>query len=327
MRRICLVLSLCLAGVPVFGQEANPDAATVGGAQDGASIFESDRAELVSDGHMFVEGPCWVPGAGAGFFLFCERDGEGGTVWKWTGEGKPEVWRRPSGQAIGTAVDARGYIYQAESGNRRIVRVPLVEGRAGEPEVLAERHEGRRLNATNDVVVKSDGSVYFTDPTFFTKREDLELDFLGVWRRSPTGELMVLDKSLQAPNGLCFSPDEKRLYVNDFRANEVRVFDVKEDGTLENGRVFAKLASDDPRARGRADGVRCDALGNVYTTGPAGILVFSPEGKKIGEMTVPGASNLAFGGEDGRRLLITAGRSVWTVRTKHAGAVPARQSR
>ncbi|GJQ28691.1 MAG: gluconolactonase [Phycisphaerae bacterium] len=285
------------------------------------SLFEDDACVLVSEGHQFVEGPCWVPTAEGGYFLFCERDQKGGTVWKWTGEGKPEVWRRPSGQAIGTAVDAKRAIYQAESDARRITRVPVnADGTPGEAVVVADTFEGKRLNATNDLVVKSDGSVYFTDPTFFTDAKALELGFLAVFRVSPEGVVTPLDKSLQAPNGLAFSPDEKRLYVNDFRANTVHVFDVRTDGTLENGRVFATLTSDNPRARGRADGLRCDTVGNVYTTGLMGITVFSPAGEKVGELTVPGASNLAFGGKDGRQVLITAGRSVWTIKAVNKGA-------
>lgn len=284
------------------------------------AMFEGDKVELVGEGYLFVEGPCWVGTPENGFFVFCERDRESGKVWKWTGEGKPEVWRQPAGQAIGTAVDGKGNIYQAESEGRRITKLPVVDGKPGEAVLLADKFDGKRLNATNDLVVKKDGSVYFTDPSFFTQAKDLELGFLSVMRVSPEGVVTVLDKSLQAPNGLAFSPDEKRLYVNDYATNKVHVFDVRTDGTLENGRVFAELAVEGVRSSGRADGVRCDEKGNVYTTGLTGVAVFSPEGKLLGQVAVPRVSNLAFGGKDGKQILITAGGKVWTIKAVNKGA-------
>lgn len=325
-----ILSSLCLFQPAPTTPPSSPPAATppAAPAQPTAPaahppLFVGDTVETVSEGHMFVEGPCWVKGEGeksVGFFLFCERDRDGGKVFKWSGVGTPEVWRTPTGQAIGTAVDSKGRIHQAQSESRAITRIELKDGKPGEVTVLADKIDGKRLNATNDLVVHSGGAVYFTDPAFFTPKPDLELDYLGVMRIAPDGTLAVLDKSLTAPNGLCFSPDEKTLYVNDFMANIVCAFNVRPDGTLDARRVFAELKAEDPRAKGRADGLRCDQHGNVYTSGPGGIQVFSPAGVKIGHLTVPGVSNLAFGGDDGRTLLITAGRSTFTIKTVNKGA-------
>ncbi|MDX2131174.1 MAG: SMP-30/gluconolactonase/LRE family protein [Planctomycetota bacterium] len=309
-----------------------------------ATIFHGE-VTLVGDGYTFTEGPCWIPGTPAaaapdekpnaqpdaksapapagtpGYFIFCDRSpADGGVVYRWTGEGKPTPWRTPAGLAIGAAVGDGTSVVFAETQDRRITRVPIVDGTPGQPTVLAASFEGKRLNATNDLVVKRDGSVYFTDPTFFTPKPALELDFNGVYRVTPDGTLTLLDRFGALPNGLCFSPDESRLYVNDFGNNKVMVYDVAPDGTLGNKRLFADLTTLGIESRGRADGLRCDVNGNVYTTGPLGIIVLSPDGAKITSLTVPNASNLAFGGSDGRTLLITAGRSVYRVNTAHAGA-------
>lgn len=293
-------------------------APSVPGWQD---FFESDSLGAVSEGHTFTEGPCWVKDGAAGFFVFCDRSpGNSGQVFRWNGEGSAEAWRTPSGLAIGVASDGKGTLYFAETQERRITKATMKDGKVGEATPIAEKLGGKRLNATNDVVVRRDGSVYFTDPTFFTDKKDLELDFKGVCRVGADGAVTAVDTSLSAPNGLCFSPDEKRLYVNDYMAAKVIAFDVKADGTLEGKREFADLRSFGVQGRGQADGLRCDAKGNVYTTGPGGVLVLSPEGKLEGTLAVPGPTNLAFGGKDGKTLVITAGRRVFHVRTKHAGA-------
>ncbi len=293
-------------------------------------VLFGGAVEQVADGYTFTEGPCWVQPvtdsgtpAGPGFFLFCDRSPrDGGVVYRWTTEGKPEAWRTPSGLAIGVATDARGRVYFAETQERRITRASVTPAGPGAVEVLASSFDAKRLNATNDLTVRSDGSVYFTDPTFFTPRAALELDYVGVYRISPEGVVALVDRFDGMPNGLCFSPDEKRLYVNDFNNNKVYVYDVAPDGGLSNRRLIADLTTLGIEGRGRADGIRCDELGNVYTTGPLGVIVFSPAGEKIGALVVPNASNLAFGGPDGRTMLITAGRAVFKVRTLHAGATP-----
>ncbi|CAG1009261.1 gluconolactonase [Phycisphaerales bacterium] len=336
MVRFSVIAALTLAGIasaqdqpakpdaekpaqPAPAQPATPEAPKE--APAGPSFFSGEYAELLSEGHTFVEGPCWVPTKEGGFFLFCDRVKDGGKTLRWSGEGKPEDWRVPSGSAIGTAVDSQGRIYQAETQGRRITRTALQpDGKPGLTEIIADKYQSSKLNATNDLVVKKDGAVYFTDPTFFTAKEDLQMDFCGIFRAGADGKVTLLDNSVKAPNGLCFSPDESLLYVNEYSLNKVMVFDVKSDGTIENGRTFIDFGKPTPQARGRADGIRCDADGNVYTTGPLGIVVLSPKGERVGALHVMGANNLAFGGKDGKTLLITAGNKVYTIKATHKGA-------
>lgn len=338
MVRLSVIAALALAGLaaaqdqparPETEKPAQPATAQPAPATEqpkeapkpaGPAFFSGEFAELVSEGHSFVEGPCWIPTKEGGFFVFCDKGKDGGKTLRWNGEGKPEDWRVPSGGAIGTAIDSQGRVYQAETQGRRITRTAVgADGKPGLTEIVADKYQNSKLNATNDLVVKKDGSVYFTDPTFFTAKEDLQMDFCGIYRAAD-GKVTLLDNTMKAPNGLCFSPDESRLYVTDHSINKVMVFDVKSDGTLENGRSFVEFGKPTPQARGRADGIRCDSEGNVYTTGPLGIIVLNPNGERVGALQVLGANNLAFGGEDGKTLLITAGNKVYTVKTTHKGA-------
>jgi gluconolactonase len=186
---------------------------------------------------------------------------------------------------------------------------------------LADRYEGKRLNSPNDLVVKSDGSIYFTDPSYGVSKDREELGFYGVYRLAPDGKLTLLVKDLVLPNGLAFSPDEQKLYVNNSEARYIAVYDVKPDGTVTNERLFADLK--DASQGGVPDGLKVDLEGNVYSTGPGGVWILSPEGKLLGKISVPEtATNVAWGESDRKTLYITAYTSLYRIRLKIAGVRP-----
>ena len=277
-----------------------------------AILNDNAQVEKLASGFQFTEGPLWHP---EGFLLF--SDIPANTIYQWTPNEKPAVFRRPSGNANGNTLDREGRLITAEHSNRRVSRTE----KDGTLVTLASQYEGKRLNSPNDLVVKSDGSVYFTDPPYGIKSEQEELGFYGVYRLAPDGTLTLLVKDFVRPNGIAFSPDEKKLYVNDSEKGHIRVFEVKLDGTLENGRIFAQLK--DPSKSGVPDGMKVDQQGNVYSTGAGGVWVFSPSGNVLGKIEVPEVStNLAWGDSDYKTLYITAGNSVYRIRLKIPGVQP-----
>ncbi|MFN7375227.1 MAG: SMP-30/gluconolactonase/LRE family protein [bacterium] len=334
-KQIALVLVGVLAGVPV-AMSAQPGLPGKPGAPaekvvlipalNNSAYFEGEPG-LVAEGLGFVEGPCWIKGGGGGggHFAFCVLKSEGGAVYKLTDQGgaQPEVWFEPSGKAIGLARDPLGRLVLSEVQGRCVTRRTADgEGQAWSRRVLAEKFDGKRLNGPNDVVIAADGSIYFTDPALITKEAELELDFGAVWRITPDGQL-VLGAKMKLPNGLALSPDGRTLYVNEFGEGAVMRLAVGQDGSLGEPVQLADLkylaALYQRPVKGGADGLRVDKDGNIYTTGPGGIWVLSGEGKPLARLDV-GATNLAFGGVDGKTLLITAsGGKVMKVRTKIAG--------
>jgi gluconolactonase len=195
---------------------------------------------------------------------------------------------------------------------------------------LADRYEGKRFNSPNDVVCKSNGDIYFTDPNSVARRNppdphndfNTELGFNGVYRVTAAGKLELLIKDMPYPNGLAFSPDEKRLYIANSRLDKFwMVYNVKPDGTLAEGRKFLDLSKDTGEAV--PDGMKVDTAGNVYATGPGGVLVISPRGKHLGTIEVPEIpANCAWGEADGKTLYITARASVYRVRLNVSGVRP-----
>lgn len=267
------------------------------------------KVEKVAGGLQFTEGPVWHP---KGFLLF--SDIPANTIYQWTPDKKIKVFRRPSGKANGNTLDREGRLITGEHSNRRVSRTD----KNGKIVTLAHQYEGKRLNSPNDLAVKSDGSIYFTDPPYGIKPEQEELGFYGVYRLAPNGKLTLLVKDIFRPNGIVFSPDEKRLYVNDSEQGYIRVFDVKSNGTLENGKLFAELK--DPNQKGVPDGMKVDQEGNVYSTGPGGVWIFSPSGNLLGKIEVPEvAANIAWGDRDYKTLYITASNSLYRIRLKISG--------
>jgi gluconolactonase len=227
---------------------------------------------------------------------------------------------RPSNKGNGMTYDANLNLLVCEHSTSSVIR--FVGGADGAREVLASHFEGKELNSPNDIVVGKDGAIYFTDPTYgrmpvYGIERPTQLGFQGVYRIAVDGALsLVVEKPLfTQPNGLCFSPDEHLLYVNDTEQANIRVFDVV-DGALVNMRFFASGISD-PNMAGAPDGMKCDAQGNIWVTAPGGLWVYAPDGTLIGKVAVPEVvANLHWGGLDWRTLFITASTSLYAIDVK-----------
>jgi len=277
-------------------------------------VPEDAQVEQLGTGCQFTEGPVWV--AAWGMLMF--SDIPANKMKRWIPELGITNFRVPSGKSNGLTLDKRGRLIACEHANRRVSRTEL----DGAVVTIASHYEGKKLNSPNDVVVKSDGSIYFSDPPYGLTAEygelgERELDFCGVYRLSPDGKtLTLLVDDFAAPNGLAFSPDESLLYIDDTERMHVRVFDVKEDGTIANGRIFAEESGEG----GAPDGMKVDSEGNVYVTGPGGIWVFNPTGEHLGTIELPeGPANLAWGDNDWKTLYITATTSLYRIRLNIKG--------
>jgi gluconolactonase len=285
--------------------------------------------EKVAGGFEFTEGPLWHPD---GYLLF--SDPNANTIYRWSPDGGVSVFRTKSGYAgvdvgdygqpgsNGLTLDPQGRIAINEHGRRRVVR----QERNGVVTVLADRFEGKRLNSPNDLVYKSDGALYFTDPPFGLPKlfDDprKELPHSGVYRVAD-GRVQLLTRELSGPNGLAFSPDERFLYVDnwDVRRKVIMRYPVRDDGTLGAGTVFVDATRSDPGEQAW-DGLKVDRQGNVYAAGPGGVWILSPEGKHLGTLRAPETpANMAWG-DDGRTLYLTARTSVYRIRLSVPGIRP-----
>jgi gluconolactonase len=277
-------------------------------------------AEQIASGFKFTEGPVWYANQDALVF----SDIIGNTMYRWSESDGVAVLRRPSYMANGNCRDQQGRLLTCEHATSRVSRTEL----DGSYQVLATHFEGLELNSPNDIVVRRDGSIYFTDPNSgrgeaYGVARTQELEFQGVYRcDASTGELTLLVDDFSKPNGLCFSLDESVLFVNDTDRQEVRAFDVLPDGTVENSRVWAKVDGDAP---GVADGMKIDSEGNVYCCGSGGIHVLDATGTPIGIIEVPEiAANFTWGGPDLTTLFITATHSIYRTRMDIPGHDPLR---
>ena len=284
-----------------------------GGQQKLASIVPKEsRLERLETGFQFTEGPLW--NAFEGCLLF--SDIPANRIYKWFPNEGVEVFRDPSGNSNGLTYDRQGRLLICEHGNRRLSRID----KDGTYAVLADTFRGKRLNSPNDVVVKSDRTVYFTDPPYGIEPHEQELKFQGVYRFDiERRELILLVDDFIRPNGLAFSFDETVLYIGDssIAKRHVRAFDVDPDGTLSNGHVFAEILSELP---GNPDGMKVDIDGSLYVSAAGGIWVFSEDGEHLGTIRTPEIpANCAWGGEDWRTLFITARTSIYRLKTNVAG--------
>ena len=265
--------------------------------------------ERLATGFVFTEGPVWHPD---GFLYFV--DIRSNRLHRWVPGRLVEVVREDTHEGNGVTLDLRGRLIMCEGGNRIVARTEP----DGTISVIADRWEGKRLNRPNDVVGRSDGSIYFTDPQGRVAPEERELGFSGVYRIAPDGQLHLVNDECEYPNGLVFSPDERTLYVANSRSEKyMRAFDVQPDGSLSNSRVFADMSSEEEEV---PDGMKVDTEGRVFCTGPGGTWIFDREGHHLGTLRTPEVpANCAFGGSDHRTLFLTARTSVYTIRVKSPG--------
>jgi gluconolactonase len=293
-------------------------------------IVSGAKLERLAGGFQFIEGPVWHPD---GYLLF--SDPNANTIYRWSPEGAVSVFRTKSGYtgfdigeyhqpgSNGLTLDPNGLLTIDEHGNRRVTRLE----RTGQITVLAAQYEGKRLNSPNDLVYRSDGTLYFTDPPFgLPKAFDdprKELPFSGVYMVRD-GQVTLLTKELSGPNGIAFSPDEKYLYVDnwDLKRKVLMRYEVNPDGTIANGKVFYDFTREaEPVA---LDGIKVDQAGNVFVSAPGGVWILSPQGKALGRIVPPEHdANLAFGDADGKSLYLTASTGLYRIRVNIPGVRPA----
>jgi gluconolactonase len=292
------------------------------------------KIEVLAEGYDWSEGPVWVKDGG--YLLF--SDVPTNIIHRWKeGEGARE-WLKPSGYTSGPprggeigsnglTLDAEGRLVICQHGDRRVARMDAPLGAPAPTFVtLADRYQNARFNSPNDLVFRRNGDLYFTDPAYGMEKQwddpKREMPYAGVFRRDRDGQVTLLTKDMTRPNGLAFSPDERRLYVaqSDATAAIWRVFDMKPDGAFGGNRVLFDATSMTKSRRGLPDGLKIDTEGNLWASGPGGILVISPEGKHLGTiLTGQATSNCAFG-DDGRTLYMTADMYLMRVRLKTRGA-------
>jgi gluconolactonase len=284
-------------------------------------VDEDAELERLGTGFTFTEGPLWNP---EGFLLFSDMPGD--VRRRWDPENGVTEVANPSNKGNGMTFDLDGKLIVCEHVTSSVVRMDP-DGTGANREVIASHYGDKELNAPNDVVVKSDGAIYFSDPTYgrmpgFGIERDQELDFQGVYRIPPGGgDTQLLADDFGQPNGLCFSTDESLLYVNDTEKAHIRVFDVQPDGSIANSRVLADgIGTASLEIGDLVDGMKLDERGNIWVTGPGGVCVFSPEGEHIGTVEVPEpVGNLNWGGPDWNWLFIPATSSVYRIECKVSG--------
>jgi gluconolactonase len=270
-------------------------------------------------GFQFTEGPVWIPEQQCLLFSDIPAD----QIVRFNPDRSTHLFRQPSQNANGLTLDRQGRLIACEQGTRRLTRTEF----DGSITVLSSHFQGKRLNSPNDVVVKSDGSIYFTDPTYGIEPSQQEQPHQGVYRFDPnTNTLLLVVSDFEAPNGLVFSPDEQKLYISDSSESRrhIRVFDVASDGALKGGLVFADLNVDRP---GVPDGMTCDEQGNLFFTGAGGVWIFSPMGEHLGTIRTPEIpTNCTWGSAFKRELehreqstlYITAGKSIYSIRCSNS---------
>ena len=303
-----------------FGGLAFAQVAKGGSARQFELIAESPKfwdlftrgAQLdkIATGFGFTEGPVWDPRG----FLYVS-DEEKNKLSRVYPDGRVETVLE-IGDPDGSTLDSQGRLVTTASVLRAIIQVDP----NGQYKVLADKYEGKRFNSPNDIVVGPDGALYFTDPTLdLPKGDKQELDFQGVFRLGPDGSVRLLTKDVTTPNGLAFSPDGKRLYVDDTRQGEIRVYDVGANMRLQNGRLFGK----EEGRGGVPDGLRVDVKGNVYCTGPGGVWVWDPEGNHLGTiiMLPESTANFNWGDADYSTIYFSSRTSIYRLKTKARGFV------
>jgi gluconolactonase len=306
-------------------------------------VPEKPVLEKVATGYKWTEGPIWIP---AGYLLFAEIPSN--SIRKWTPGAGVSIFLQPSGYkgsapftgpepgSNGNTLDVRGRLTVAGHAQRDVWRFEQIDPKA-QVTILADSYQGKRLNSPNDLVYRSDGSLYFTDPPYGLPTQDKDpgkqLQVNGVYRipgaldQKPgappsRAQLQLLIKDLTRPNGIAFSPDEKYLYVNNSEPKKLWLrYTVKADGTLTDEKLLVDATSD-PRV-GLPDGMKVDQRGNLYSAGPGGVWIISPEGKHLGTINIPEkVGNVAWGGADHKTLYVAASSSIYRIPLKVPGVYP-----
>lgn len=289
----------------------------IGNASEFRACVAADaKVEKLAGDFTFTEGPTWLKAERMLVFSDIPQN----ELKQWTATAGVRTYRQPSHNANGNTTDSQGRLLTCEHSGRRVA----IQEPGGQLRTLVDSFDGKKLNSPNDVVVRSDGTIWFTDPEYGLKlnpqtkqREGREQAANHVFRHDPkSGRTTAVVQDMVQPNGLAFSPDEKKLYVADSGTpKHIRVFDVRPDGTLAAGRVFCKIDVGGP------DGIRVDRDGRVWSSAGDGVQIFSSDGKLVGKILVPESpANLCFGGEDGRTLFITARKSLYAIKVGVTGA-------
>jgi gluconolactonase len=281
----------------------------------GEIIDPSAELETVAGGFRFTEGPVWYPEERKLVF----SDIPGNQMHVWSAAKGVASYRKPSHMANGNFRDRKGRLLTCEHATSMVTR----EEKDGSRKVLASRYKGKELNSPNDIIERPDGTIFFTDPTYgrvaeYGVERPEELGFRGVYRIDEDGgNLTLLADDFVQPNGLCFSPDGRKIYINDSERLHIRLFDLSEAGDLSNGNVFAETVGE---GLGSPDGLKIDAKGNVFCASQGGVHVFDPEGHCLGVIRVPEeTANFGFGGDDRRTMFITASTSLYRIQLKQPG--------
>ncbi len=270
--------------------------------------------EQVATGFRFTEGPLWH--AAGRFLLFSDMPGD--HLRRWSAADGVSTFRQPCHKSNGLTWDRQGRLLVCEHSTSRVTRTEA----DGTSTVLTSHWQGAELNSPNDIVCKSDGAIYFSDPTYgrmdvFGLKREVVLGFRGVYRIGTDGALALLADDFGQPNGLCFSLDEKRLFVNDTQHGHIRVFDVRADGSLSGGAVWAEVKGE---GKGAPDGMKIDSGGAVFCCGPGGVHVFAPDATPLGVIRTPEtAANFCWGDDDLKSLYVTASTSLYRVRAIRPG--------
>ena len=271
-------------------------------------LIPDQNITTIAEGFQFTEGPVWHPD---GYLLFSDIPAD--TIYRYTPGYSPEPHLTPSGNSNGLTFDGQGRLVACEHGRRRVSRM----GADGSMETLADRFDGKRLNSPNDIVVHSSGAVFFTDPPYGIDPDPGEQGFNGVYRLDTDGSVTLLNREMDRPNGLALSLDESILYVDDSRKRHVLAYPLSLDLGVGEPSVILDM---NVEAQGGPDGMKLDAEGNLYVTGPGGLWVATPDGEHLGTIEFPQLpANLCFGGADYRTIFVTARTGLYSLAVSVAG--------